>query len=180
MAGFLKKADKAGRILLRRAERLERGNPSRESAGQRLASRISAFLLACALLTGCGTNVRWLLAEDARLTIEADRTTTAAEPLASGIEEPVYDAEYSKIEACRFLQDAVVQRMQKRPTFGEQFLSDLLAVAVLLVPVDTVERCSDSVRLFRKSIAQLRRKLIELGVPIPNAFCRPGESRFRC
>jgi len=126
---------------------------------------VLAFL-ACLLLGGCGTNVPWLMAEDSRLTTEADRLTAAAEPLASGIETPVYDAEDAKIQACRFLQEAVAQGMEKTPTFGEQFLSDISTVAALLVPFQTVERCRNSVRVYHRSIVDLRRKLNERGVTI--------------
>lgn len=122
--------------------------------------------VACLPLGGCGTNVQWLMAEDGRLATEADRLTTAAEPLASGIETAVYDAEDAKIQACRFLQEAVAQGLEKTPTFGEDFLSDISTVAVLLVPFETVERCRDSVRHYRRSIVELRRKLNELGVTI--------------
>jgi hypothetical protein len=124
----------------------------------------SALLLLCSLLAGCGTNVQWLLAEQGRLTPEADRLATAAESLGTGIEKPVYDAEDSQLAACRFLTEATVERMQADPTFGEQFVSDLSAVVVLLVPVEPVERCADSINAYRDSIAQLEHELIKLGV----------------
>jgi len=123
------------------------------------------FLPLCALLAGCGTNVQYLLAEESRLTPEADRVTNAAESLNNGIEKPVYDAEDAKLEACRFLHEATVQRMESAsPTFGQQFVSDLSSVVVLLVPVGPVERCADSVHAYGDSIAKLERKLVELGV----------------
>jgi hypothetical protein len=127
--------------------------------------RALAFLPFCALLAGCGTNVQYLLTEESRLTPEADRATTAAESLNTGIEKPVYDAEDAKLEACRFLHEATVQRMEETtPTFGEQFVSDLSSVFVLLVPVGQVERCAGSIRAYSDSIAQLELKLVELGV----------------
>jgi hypothetical protein len=104
------------------------------------------------------------LAEQGRLTPEADRLATAAESLGTGIEQPVYDAEDSQLAACRFLTEATVERMQADPTFGEQFVSDLSAVVVLLVPVEPVERCADSINAYRDSIAQLEHELIKLGV----------------
>lgn len=116
------------------------------------------------MLTGCGTNVQWLLAEEGRLTPEADRLATTAETLGSGIEQPVYDAEDAKLEACRFLNEATVDRMQREPAFGEQFVSDLSSVIVLLIPVGPVERCADSLEAYRTSIARLEGELIELGV----------------
>jgi hypothetical protein len=123
------------------------------------------LLALCGLLAGCGTNVQWLMAEQGRLTPEADRLATAAEPLGTGIEKPVYDAEDAQLESCRFLTEATVQRMQQDPpTFGEQFVSDLSEVIVLLVPVEPVERCADSIKAYRESIAQLEHELIKLGV----------------
>lgn len=124
-----------------------------------------AALLFCSLLAGCGTNVQYLLAEQGRLTPEADRLASAAEPLGTGIEQPVYDAEDKQLAECRFLTEATVDRMQQQnPTFGEQFVSDLSEVIVLLVPVGPVERCADSIHAYRDSIAQLERELIKLGV----------------
>lgn len=123
-----------------------------------------ALLPFCAVLAGCGTNVQWLLAEEGRLTPEADRLATTAEGLGSGLEEPVYDAEDAKLEACRFLTEATVDRMENEPSFGEQFVSDLSSVVVLLIPVGPVERCSDALDAYRTSIAKLENELMELGV----------------
>ena len=130
----------------------------------RTGLRASALLLLCSLLAGCGTNVQWLLTEQGRLTPVADRLATAAEALGTGIERPVYDAEDSQLAACRFLTEATVERMQEDPTFGEQFVSDLSVVIVLMVPVEPVERCADSINAYRDSIAQLEHELIKLGV----------------
>jgi hypothetical protein len=108
--------------------------------------------------------VQWLLAEEGRLTPEADRLATTAEGLGSGLEQPVYAAEDAKLEACRFLTEAVVDRMENEPTFGQQFVSDLSTVVILLVPIGPVERCSDALDAYRTSIATLESELIELGV----------------
>lgn len=121
-------------------------------------------LLACFALPGCGTNVHWLLSEEGRLTEKADRLVTAAEPLGAGMEEGVYKAEDAKLEACRFLTEATVERMQQEPTFGEQFVSDLSSVVVLLVPVGPVEDCADALHAYGSSIAELEHDLIDLGV----------------
>ena len=123
-------------------------------------------LLVCGFLAGCGTDVKWLLTEQGQLTPEADRLTTAAEPLGTGLEKPVYDAEDSEQEACRFLTEATAERMQQKedPTIGQQMVSDLSVVIVQLVPIERVERCADSINAYRDSIAELERKLIVLGV----------------
>jgi len=134
-----------------------------------------ALLLLCGLLAGCGTNVQWLMAEQGRLTPQADRLATAAEALGTGIEKPVYDAEDAQLESCRFLTEATVERMQQDPTFGEQFVSDLSEVIVLLVPVEPVERCADSINAYRDSIAQLEHELIKLGV-VAGKPAEPGGS----
>src|SRR5215475_10082233 len=118
-----------------------------------------ALLLVSCLLGGCGTNVQWLLTEQGRLTPEADRLATAAEDLGTGIEQPVYDAEDRQRAACRFLTEAVVDGMEQKPSFGEQFVSDLSAVLVLLVPVEPVENCAHSIDAYRASIAQLEDEL---------------------
>jgi hypothetical protein len=123
-----------------------------------------ALVLLCSLLAGCGTNVQWLLTEQGRLTPEADRLAMAAEDLGTGIEQPVYDAEDGQLAACRFLTEATVEGMQRKPSFGEQFVSDLSAVIVLLVPIEPVESCADSLNAYRDSIARLEHELIELGV----------------
>jgi hypothetical protein len=128
-----------------------------------LIHRLAALSL-CTVLAGCGTNVQWLLAEEGRLTPEADRLATTAETLGTGLEQPVYAAEDAKLEACRFLNEATVDRIQNEPSFGEQFVSDLSAVVVLLIPVDPVESCADSLEAYRTSIARLERELIDLGV----------------
>ncbi len=41
--------------------------------------------------------------------------------------------------ACRFLTEATFEGMQRKASFGEQFISDLSTVIVLLVPVEPVE-----------------------------------------
>jgi hypothetical protein len=119
------------------------------------------LLLLCGLLAGCGTNVRWLLTEEGQLTPEADQLATAAEGLGTGIEKPLYDAEDRELAACRFLTEAAVEGMQEKekPSFGEQFVSDLSAVVVLLVPIDPVENCADSINAYRDSIARLKLEL---------------------
>jgi hypothetical protein len=114
-------------------------------------------------LGGCGTNVRSLMAEDSRLVVEADRAVGVAETLGSGLEQPVYDAEENKGEACKFINDAVVDRMEREPTFGEQFTTDLSMFIVLLVPIGDVERCADAFEAYRDSVNALERQLVALG-----------------
>jgi hypothetical protein len=125
-----------------------------------------ALLLVYAFLAGCGTDVKWLLTEQGQLMPKADWLTTAAEPLGTGIEKPVYDAEDNELEACRFLTEAAAERMQQKddPTIGQQMVSDLSVAIVQVVPIERVERCADSIKAYRDSIAELERKLVKLGV----------------
>lgn len=120
----------------------------------------------------------WLLTEQGRLTPKADWLTTEAETLGTGIEQPVYDAEDNELEACRFLNEAVAERLQQKddPTIGEQMVSDLSAMVVQLVPIERVERCADSISAYRDSIAELERKLIRLGI-IPDTPAKAAGSR---
>lgn len=152
---------------IRSAER-QVGDLDRTIARLRKTGRgpATTALLLCGLLAGCGTNVQWLLAEQGRLTHEADRLATAAEDLGSGMEQPVYDAEDRQLAACGFLTDAVADGLEQKPSFGKQFVSDLSAVLVLLVPVEPVETCADSVDAYRASIAQLEDELTRSGAPV--------------
>ena len=139
---------------------------------------LPALALVCGLLAGCGTDVKWLLTEQGQLTPEADRLTTAAETLGTGIEKPVYDAEDSELEACRFLTEATAERMQQKedPTLGQQMVSDLSVAIVQLVPIEKVEHCADSIDAYKASIAELERKLVALGA-IAETPAKSGGSR---
>ena len=138
----------------------------------------AALALAYGLLAGCGTDVKWLLTEQGKLTPEADRLTTAAETLNTGIEKPVYDAEDNELEACRFLTEATAERMQQKedPTLGQQMVSDLSVAIVQLVPIERVEHCADSIDSYKASIAELKHKLVAQGV-IPGSPEKSGGSR---
>jgi hypothetical protein len=127
------------------------------------ARRILTIIGIGLALGGCGTNVRSLMAEDSRLVVEADRAVGVAETLGTGLEQPVYDAEAVKGEACKFINDAVVDLMEREPTFGEQFTIDLSMFIVLLVPVGEVERCARALEAYSASVNGLERQLVALG-----------------
>jgi hypothetical protein len=127
------------------------------------ARRLLSIIGLALALGGCGTNVRSLMAEDSRLVVEADRAVGVAETLGSGLEQPVYDAEQTKGEACKFINDAVVDRIERDPSFGEQFTTDLSMFIVLLVPIGDVERCADAFEAYRDSVNALERQLVSLG-----------------
>ncbi len=68
-------------------------------------------------LTGCGTNVMWLLTEESRIMAEADPLVVSAEQAGNGLETPVYEAEDAKNVACDFLHPAVFDRFARDPEF---------------------------------------------------------------
>jgi len=106
-------------------------------------------------LTGCGTNVMWLLSEESRIMAEADPLVVSAEQAGSGLERPVYEAEDSKNAACEFLHSAVFERFSRDPGFFEQFVSDLSSAVVLMVPVGQVEDCAEAFAAYSAAVDDL-------------------------
>jgi hypothetical protein len=111
------------------------------------------------LLSGCGTNVLYILSEESRLLLEADPMVRSSEELANGLELPVYAAEESKDQACEFLHAAVRDRMQRDPGFGEQFVSDLSSAVALIFPISQVERCAEALEAYSGAVAALSRNI---------------------
>lgn len=107
------------------------------------------------LLSGCGTNVMWVLKEESRVMAEADALVTSAEEAGNGLEQPVYEAEAAKDEACQFLHSAVFDRFNRDPGFFEQFVSDLSAAVALMVPVAQVEDCADAFDSYSAAVDSL-------------------------
>lgn len=116
-------------------------------------------LAAAILVSGCGTNVQYLMSEESRVLSEADPVTMAAEELANGLEKPVYAAEQDKDRACEFLHAAALERFQSKPGLGEQFVSDLSSVVVLLFPIPRVERCAEAVGAYGAAVNALSRQI---------------------
>jgi hypothetical protein len=54
--------------------------------------------------------------------------------------------------ACRFLTKTTFEGMQRKASFGEQFISDLSAVIVLLVPVNPAESCAGAISASSESV----------------------------
>ncbi len=125
--------------------------------------RAAVAVAALSVLGGCGTNLVHLLAEDGRLTAEADELLTIAESTGNGLEEPVYAAEDRKLEACKFLNDAAMDQFERDYGFGEQFVSDLSQVIVLIFPVGQVEACAGAFRSYEQAVAELERQLVAQG-----------------
>jgi hypothetical protein len=116
-------------------------------------------LAATILLSGCGTNVLYILSEESRVLAKADPLVQSAEELANGLENPVYAAEEFKDRACDFLHEAVLDRLQRNPGFGEQFVSDLTSAVVLLVPIPQVERCAEALEAYSGTVDALSREI---------------------
>lgn len=107
------------------------------------------------LLTGCGTNVMYLLSEESRIMAEADPLVVSAEQAGNGLEMPVYEAEDAKNRACDFLHSAVFDRLQRDPGFFEQFVSDLSSAVVLIVPIAQVEDCAAAFEAYSAAVDNL-------------------------
>ena len=95
------------------------------------------------LLAGCGTNVKTLLEEDARLFWQADSIVMAAEDLDRNLVERVVAAELAKIEACDALYSAAEENFDESEwSHAKKFWSDVTMLFVRVFPVESVERCS--------------------------------------
>ena len=128
------------------------------------------------LLSGCGTNVMYLLKEESRVMAEADPLLVSAEEAGNGMERQVYEAEAAKDEACGFLHSAVFDRFNRDPSFFEQFVSDLSAAVVLMVPVGEVEDCADAFDTYTAAVDNLANSInssAEL-TPLGNAEIENG------
>jgi hypothetical protein len=116
-------------------------------------------LAATILLSGCGTNVLYILSEESRVLTEADPLVRSAEELGNGLERPVYAAEESKDRACDFLHAAVLDRFQRDAGFGEQFVSDLSSAVALLFPIPQVERCAEALQAYSGTVNALSHEI---------------------
>ena len=106
-------------------------------------------------LTGCGTNVMWLLSEESRIMAEADPLVVSAEQAGNGLEMPVYEAEDVKNAACDFRHRAVFDRFARDPNFFEQFASDLSSAVVLMLPIAQVEDCAEAFAAYSAAVDSL-------------------------
>jgi len=124
-------------------------------------------LLLCLILGGCGTSVTGLIQENSELLWRAEDVIGAAEEFDRGLEEPVYDAEDARQEACQFLTEATAKRMFARETtFFEQLGSDLGQLVVLILPVGRVERCAQAQKRYKQTIASLCQDLRGKGISL--------------
>ena len=127
------------------------------------AARWIAVVL-CALLAGCGTDVNALLEAEGRLWSVTDAILVAAEDLEQGLEDPVYDAESAKQQACEELNAALGERIYATDvSFADQFWSDLIRLYVFIVPVGSIEACAVAHKRYRRELFALCRDLEQRG-----------------
>ena len=121
-----------------------------------------AFLVALALLlAGCGTDVKRLIGEETQLAWDAHQVAMDAADLEPGLEEPIYAAELTKLEACEDINENVAESIRKGGifTFGEQFLTDLSLLTAYVIPLASVERCAEAHETYKQEYVSLRDRL---------------------
>jgi hypothetical protein len=112
---------------------------------------ILALVLA---LAGCGTNVKSLVERNGELTRQAD--WLLAEDV-SARAQSLYRAEAERGDACAEIDRATTRRFEDQEfTFMEGFLSDLIQLAVLIVPVGPVEACAAAQARYGEAVALSR------------------------
>src|SRR5262245_10567617 len=127
----------------------------KESRTVRIARLISLLTLPLLPLSGCGTNVMYLLKDERRVMAEADPLLVSAGEAGDGMERQVYEAEAAQVAACDFLYAAVFDSFHGDPDFFEQFVSDLSAAVVLIFPVGEVEDCADAFATYTAAVDTL-------------------------
>ncbi len=124
------------------------------------AARAWIIIASCAALIGCGTNVRELLEDDSRISWQAYSAIEQAEALDIGLEEPVFNAEAAKEEACEPIYAAAAERFSSDTlSFWEELWSDLVQFVVRVVPIDTVETCAKAHKRYKYETLVLRDRL---------------------
>src|SRR5262245_19694063 len=126
-----------------------------DRGGMASANSVLTITTLTLALTSCGNNLPWLITQNSRLVAEADRAVSAAEPLGTGLEQPVYEAETAKNDACKFIYDEMSERMDRESRFAERFRTDVSTLFVLLVPVPDVERCARAFDAYHASVIAL-------------------------
>jgi hypothetical protein len=112
-------------------------------------------------LSGCGTNIPRLLAEDSALVWEADEFLASVEDMNLGLERSFYRVELERTRACKALYKAVeirvVRELHEGPLpFGDKFVYDAKLLIALLMPMGSVERCRAAIQRYRLEYAKLR------------------------
>lgn len=113
------------------------------------------------LLAGCGTDVKRLIGEETRMAWDAHQIAMDAADLEPGLEESIYAAELTKLEACEDINENVAESIRKGGifSFGEQFMTDLSLLTAYLFPLTSVERCADAHEIYEQEFVTLQQKL---------------------
>lgn len=120
-------------------------------------------------LAACGTDIKWLLAKEARgawtnqdLILEAEERR--AEGAVAGALSRVLTAEDTKFLHCETIDGAVRARLeQPHLTFFERLYGDLQLLVSLLIPVPSVERCAAAHESYEAAVIRLRHQLVVEG-----------------
>lgn len=115
--------------------------------------------VACLALTGCGTDIQWLLQRDSALVAKADEIAAAAEAIDPQLTTEMYDAEDAKRAACETIYQAISEQMTRRPSFGDELESDFGLFVAYLVPIEEVERCARAQASYRTTVELLQRRV---------------------
>lgn len=121
-----------------------------------------AFLVALSLLlAGCGTDVKRLIGEETRMAWDAHQIAMDAADMEPGLEEPIYSAEMSKLEACEDINESIADGIRKGGifSFGERFLTDLSLLTAYLIPLAPVERCAKAHQNYKQEFLTLREQV---------------------
>lgn len=102
---------------------------------------------------------------------DAHNAALAASELKLGLEEPVYEAEAAKVEACRSVDAQVTRYIDRfgRVTFAEQLGADLSRLVAYGFPVVWVDNCARAHRTYKREYVALRERLEALDIKA-NAF----------
>jgi hypothetical protein len=116
-------------------------------------------IVACLLLSACGTDVEWLLERDSVLVARADKTAASAEAIEPDSTTQMYDAEDAKRAACESIYASISEQMTRPPSFGEELASDAGAFIAYLFPIEEVERCADAQAKYESAVVALERRI---------------------
>ncbi len=149
------------------------GAPARADTAKALSwlKRSRPWLAAAGglVLAGCGTDLHGMLAEESRLTWQAQAVVAEAALVEPGSERLVFDAETAKQQACAEINHAVMEEWRgagQQPSAGEGLVSDLTQFAVRLFPVESVERCAEAHQHYRAAVVALRQRVVAHGVAL--------------
>jgi len=124
-----------------------------------------SVILVCLGLSGCGTDIRHLLEQDAEVTWRAHRMQLLIGNGEPEITRALDQAEDGKLAACRDINKRAWEATEDpRQSFFEQLLTDLSLLFAFLVPVGSVERCADAQRDYRQAFEESLESLHERGV----------------